>query len=188
MSTDARVSNVERSRVTREALVAAARGSFGDIGYEATSTPAVAKTAGVTRGALYHHFADKRALLHAVVESEGRAIGEAVERATAHLGDPREALIAGSVAYLEAMSVSGRSRLLLIDGPAVLGADETEELDRSADSLRAGLRAVPGIPDPDTAALLLSAAFDRAALEITRGADADVIRDAMLWLVRRAID
>jgi AcrR family transcriptional regulator len=188
MSISGRISNAERTRVTREALVAAARSSFAEIGYEATSTPAVAKAAGLTRGALYHHFADKRALFHAVVESEGRAIGAAVEGATAHLSDPREALITGSVAYLEAMSVPGRSRLLLVDGPAVLGADETEQLDGSADSLRDGLRAVPGIRDPDTVATLLAAAFDRAALEIARGADADTIRAAMLWLVERATD
>lgn len=174
--------------MTREALIAAARASFAEAGYDGTSTPAIAAIAGVTRGALYHHFADKRALFHAVVESEGRAIGEAVERATEQLDDPREALIAGSVAYLDAMTLPGRSRLLLVDGPAVLGAVETDELDTSADSLKLGLRAVPGLREPDAVATLLSAAFDRAALEIARGADAVTIREAMLWLVGRAID
>jgi hypothetical protein len=101
-------------------------------------------------------------------------------------------LLDGSEAYLNAMTVPGRTRLLLIDGPAVLGLAEIMAMDdvTSANSLRQGLARAgmgKGEVSLDALARLLSAAFDRAALEIDAGADAKDIRAAMLWLLERAL-
>ncbi|QDE99941.1 TetR/AcrR family transcriptional regulator [Myxococcus xanthus] len=188
MQPRARRSNDERSATTRQALVSASRALFVEKGYAQTSTPEVVAAAAVTRGALYHHFEDKQALLRAVLEREFAELRRAIDQATPPALDAREALIAGSLAYLDAMAVPGRTRLLLVDGPAVFGHAEMMALDEAsaAGSLREGLAALLGDgPLVPALASLLSAAFDRAALAISTGGDANAYRAAMLALIER---
>jgi len=185
-------SNRERTETTRLALLDAARALFVGKGYGDTSTPEIAVAAGITRGALYHHFVDKRDLFRQVLQRESQAVAADIEAAAPEQLSPREALLEGSKAYLNAMTAPGRTRLLLIDGPAVLGMEEIMALDdtTSAASLRQGLeRAGVGRDEASLDALtpLLSAAFDRAALAIDAGADAEETRTAMLWLLERAL-
>ncbi|MFP2961832.1 TetR/AcrR family transcriptional regulator [Myxococcus sp. 1LA] len=190
MQRKGRRSNDERSATTQQALVSASRALFVEKGYAQTSTPEVVAAAAVTRGALYHHFEDKQALLRAVLEREFAELRRAIDEATPPGLDAREALIAGSLAYLDAMAVPGRTRLLLVDGPAVFGHAEMMALDEAtaAGSLREGLVAVLGEgPLVPALASLLSAAFDRAALAISTGGDAKVYRAAMLALIERVI-
>lgn len=189
-----RRTNRERTEATREALIAAGRALFVERGYAETSTPEIADQAEVTRGALYHHFADKRELFRAIVAAECRAVGRDIEAAARPSPDAAEALARGAVAYLQAMTVPGRTRLLLIDGPAVLGQAEMAALDaeNAEGSLAAGLAgAMAGREDPalpaETAALLLSAAFDRAALAIDAGADRATITAAMVRILERVV-
>ncbi|ALN60979.1 bacterial regulatory s, tetR family protein [Lysobacter antibioticus] len=184
-------SNRERTEATRHALLEAARALFVSKGYGDTSTPEVSVAAGTTRGALYHHFVDKRDLFRQVLQREAEAVrSDIVAAAPAGLG-AYEALIAGSEAYLQAMAVPGRTRLLLLDGPAVLGLAEIAAIDESnaAETLHAGLAAAVGGDDVSIDALskLLSAAFDRAALEIDAGGDPEAVKAAMLWLLQRAL-
>ncbi|MBB3638130.1 MULTISPECIES: TetR/AcrR family transcriptional regulator [Variovorax] len=184
--------NRERTETTRLALLDAARALFVGKGYADTSTPEIAVAAGITRGALYHHFEDKRDLFRQVLQRESQAVAADIEAAAPEQLSPREALLEGSKAYLNAMTAPGRTRLLLIDGPAVLGMEEIMALDdtTSAASLRQGLeRAGVGRDEASLDALtpLLSAAFDRAALAIDAGADAEETRTAMLWLLERAL-
>lgn len=184
--------NRERTESTQLALLEAARALFVSKGYGDTSTPEIALAAGITRGALYHHFADKRDLFRQVLAREAMAVAADIEAATPERLSPREALLQGSEAYLNAMTVPGRTRLLLVDGPAVLGMAEIMAIDdaNAAHSLRQGLtRAGMGRGEVSVDALsqLLSAAFDRAALEIDAGADAKEVRAAMRWLVEQAL-
>lgn len=186
-------SNRDRSATTRGALLDAARALFVSKGYAETSTPEVSAAAGTTRGALYHHFADKRDLFRGVLAREHQAVAADIRAAAPHALAAREALVAGSDAYLRAMSVSGRTRLMLTEGPAVLGLAELAAMDDSngAATLREGLAAArAGQSDGvslDALAGLLSAAFDRAALAIDGGADPGEVRAAMLWLLQRAL-
>ncbi|MFJ4292772.1 TetR/AcrR family transcriptional regulator [Cupriavidus sp. NPDC089707] len=186
-------SNRERTEATRQALLDAARSLFVERGYGETSTPDVCAAAGITRGALYHHFADKRDLFRHVLADEAAAVAAEIEAAAPAGLDPAEALMAGAQAYLDAMTVPGRTRLLLVEGPAALGLRETLALDEAnaARTLREGLdaAAVGGQGEVALRALapLLSAAFDRAALEIEAGADGARVREAMLWLLRRSL-
>jgi len=160
-------------------------------GYAETSTPEIVAAARVTRGALYHHFADKRDLFRAVLEREARAVAEEIEASGSPSLSPREALLDGSIAYLEAMSVPGRTRLLLVDGPSVLGPAEMAAIDEAHASrtLREGLETITSTlerPFPAVAMTsLLSAAFDRAALAIEAGADPAAFKAAMISLVER---
>ena len=123
-------SNRDRTEATREALIAAARARFVSEGFAETSTPAIVADAGVTRGALYHHFEDKRDLFLAVVEREAEAVANRIGTVGVDRPlSPREVLFEGSRAYLEAMRVPGRTRLLLIEAPAVLGAADARRVD-----------------------------------------------------------
>jgi AcrR family transcriptional regulator len=187
-------SNRERSDATRNALVSAARALFVEKGYAGTSTPEIAVAAGITRGALYHHFKDKRDLFRAVLDREARAVADEIETAAPRGLPAREALVAGSEAYLDAMSVPGRTRLLLIEGPSVLGGVEMDALDEAnaARTLREGLQ-VAMAESGQTAlpssilAVLLSAAFDRAAIAIERGADPKAFRSTMIGIIERVL-
>lgn len=171
-----RRSNVERTEATRSALLDAARVLFVERGFAGTGTPEIVHAAGVTRGALYHHFADKRALFAALVEREAASVAAAIDAHAPAGLDPVQALVDGSAAFLRAMQEPGRCRLLLIDGPAVLGRDEIDRIDRQngAAALREGLQEALAagaiMPLPlDALANLLSALFDRAALAVEGG-------------------
>lgn len=188
-------SNRDRSEQTRAALMQAARALFVDKGYGETSTPDIAAAAGITRGALYHHFEDKRALFRAVVTDEALAVANAIEQNAPASLRPIDALLAGSSAYLDAMRVPGRTRLLLIEGPSVLGSAEMKQLDEdnAARTLRDGLEAAMKSNASSSVSLaaladLLSAAFDRAALAIDAGEDADHYRAAIATLIRRVAE
>lgn len=184
--------NVERSETTRTALLDAAWALFAERGYAATSTPEVCAAAGITRGALYHHFTDKADLFRAVLAREAEAVQAEVEAAAPASASPREQLLRGSDAYLQAMTQRGRTRLLLMEAPVVLGAEEAAALDEAnaGKSLRQGLAAA--LPRRDAAfvrtlAALLGAAFDRAARDIDAGADPATTRKAMRWLIERVV-
>lgn len=182
--------NQDRTERTRAALLAAARSLFIEKGYAETSTPEIVAAAGITRGALYHHFQDKRDLFRAVVCEEARAVASAIEGRAPDILPPLEALIAGSAAYLEAMRMPGRTRLLLIEAPAVLGMAEMRALDdaTAARTLREGLEAALGdrAGSLPLSALtdLTSAAFDRAALAIDSGGDAAAFGAAISILIK----
>ena len=173
-----RRTNRDRSEATRAALIAAGRALFTTRPYGEIGTPEIVARAGVTRGALYHHFADKQALFAAVVDAEAAAVAREIEASSPAGTSAMEALFAGGRAYLDAMAAPGRTRLLLLDAPAVLGHAEAKAIDmcHSARTLRDGLAmavaagALPDLPlDPLTQTI--SSAFDSAALDIEAGAD-----------------
>lgn len=184
-------SNSDRTQATRHALLEAARTLLVAKGYADTSTPEVSAAAGTTRGALYHHFIDKRDLFRQLLQREAQAVKAEILAASPADASPRQALIDGTHAYLRAMTVPGRTRLMLIDAPAVLGLVETTAIDdaNAADTLREGLAAAmsPHPAELHALAPLLSAAFDRAALEIDAGADSQQVGDAVIWLLRRVL-
>lgn len=185
-----RRSNRERSETTQAALVAAARHLFLEKPYAEVSTPEVAAAAGMTRGALYHHFPDKEALFRAVVEAESAAVAAEIERAAPLSRSPVAALVRGGEAFLAATREPGRVRLLLLDGPAVLGRVAMDEIDmrHGGRTLREGLEAAMAsgalrkLP-VDAAAALLSAAYDRAALAIDAGGEPRDYRRALEALI-----
>lgn len=178
--------NTDRRELTRGKLMSAARTLFVQKGYADTSTPEIVRLANVTRGALYHHFQDKTDLFRAVVIAEAGSLATAID--TAAQENLTETMDAGSQAFFAAMQVPGRVRLLLLDGPAVLGHDEMAQIDAGGGraSLHTGLQAMRPQLDPqilDALSDVLSAAYDRAALAIAQGADAAPYQAAMAQLV-----
>jgi AcrR family transcriptional regulator len=119
----------ERSRSTRAALLASARALFTERGFVGTNRDDIAAGAGVTRGALYHHFATKEALFRAVVEElEEELVGRVIMGAEG-VTDPGEQLRAGCLAFLDACADPAVRRIVLLDAPAVLGWQAWREID-----------------------------------------------------------
>jgi AcrR family transcriptional regulator len=127
---ESRRTQAERSAATRDALVGTARSLFGAHGYGAVSTEAIVRAAGVTRGALYHHFADKTELFAAVfetVEAEVSArIGTAVT--DAEQTDPIEVMRLGAGTWLTECAEPEARRIVLLDAPAVLGWERWRDI------------------------------------------------------------
>src|ERR1700751_2242805 len=120
---DTRRTQAERAAETREALIAAARPLFADHGFSAAALETIVRAAGVPRGALYHHFADKTELFAAVFEQVEEEVavrmGEAI--AASHQTDPIEVMRLGAGFWLDACSDPEVQRIVLVDAPAVLG-------------------------------------------------------------------
>lgn len=167
--------NAVRAERTRAVLLDTARARFATDGYAATSTPTIVDEAGVSRGALYHHFRDKAHLFEAVVEREYAAVAEVIEAIAAatmeQTVDSVEILVAAGNAFLDALRDPGRRRILLVDGPAVLGPETIHEINgrHTGRTLRMGVAAAVACGDfadlpIDAVADVLDAAYDRTAL------------------------
>lgn len=188
-----RRSQGERTDATRTALVSAARALFEARGFAGTGTPEIVAAANVTRGALYHHFADKTELFHAVARQVAQEVADGIAQRARRHRKPAEALLAGAQAYFAAMAEAGRARLLLLEAPAVLSAEQVMGLSDLAgfQALQEGLQDALGEGQPATPlrelSVLLSAAFDRAALAIARGEPAAPYEQAVRLLLSRLV-
>ena len=190
---------LERGQATREQLVAVARRLFGELGYEGTSIEAVLRDSAVSRGALYHHFADKQALLEAVLEAvdadAARRTTEAAIRASADSADPVEALRAGCEAWVRIAGEPEVRRIALVDAPGVVGWARWREIDAryGFGNVKLALAAVAetGRLDPDLVDLsahMLMAALNEVALIVAQSDDpatADRARTAVDQLITR---
>lgn len=190
-----RQTNADRSRTTRAALTAAARKLFIENGFAETSTPQIVKEAGVTRGALYHHFADKTELFEAVLEGEAAAIAADIDAKTDIGMSAFDNLVLGGEAYLDAMAEPGRAQLLLLDGPAILGSEAVAALHaKHGDAqLQEGLTLAikqGAMPDLPLAPLtqLFSAMFDRAAVAIAVGEPAKEYKQTLRGLIGQIVE
>ena len=175
-----RIRDFER---TRAALLQAARRLFAEKGYADCGTPELVEAARLTRGALYHHFDDKKALFRAVVEDVERDILAAIEARAAAAVDPWEGLLGGCLAFLDVCARPDVRRILLLDAPAVLGWSEWRAIDASygVGSLAQGIRACQAeglFTDLPERALthLISGALNEAVFLIAEAADPAAVR------------
>jgi AcrR family transcriptional regulator len=175
-----RKTQAERSEATRDALIEAARRLFTDRGYDAVGTEEIVRAAGVTRGALYHHFGDKAKLLEAVYERVEAESTERVARVVlgSELHSPLEAMKAGVEAFLDECAKPELRQVALHDAPAVLGWERWREIGAANGlglieaSLSAAVEAgeMRPLPVKPTAHLLMGA-LDEAAMLIARSED-----------------
>jgi AcrR family transcriptional regulator len=122
----------ERRATTRAALLGAARELFADKGFAATGREEIVERAGVTRGALYHHFASKEVLFRAVYEQLETELMDAIVVAAVAATDPVEQLRLGARAFLDAAADDPAvRRVVLLDAPSVLPADVRHELSQT---------------------------------------------------------
>jgi AcrR family transcriptional regulator len=164
-------SQAERRAATQGMILESARRLFAERGFEATSIDDIAEAAGVAKGAVYHHFASKEALFAEVLEGVQAELASA-EAAPGFLppSDPVQLIALGVLHYLLAASEPAARRILLIDGPAVIGWREWREIDDRyfGAGTRAVLRRVLGESaaerEVDILAHLLMGAVMEAAL------------------------
>ena len=178
-----RRSQQERSRVTRAALVATARGLFAERGYAQVPAEEIVTAAGVTRGALYHHFADKQQLFRAVFEELEGEVSAEIAAAIAAAPDRPTGMVVGLGRFLDVCQRPEVAQIALTDAPAVLGWQTWREIEAHhglgviAEGLEAAARdglPVPA-PMPVLAQLVLSAVIE-AALLVTHAADPKAAR------------
>jgi AcrR family transcriptional regulator len=183
---------------TRAALVAAARSLFAEHGYDEVGTEQIARAAGLTRGALYHQFADKADLFAAVLEAvevdlTARLI-EVVDAVAARGGQSLDLLIAGADAWLDASAEPEVRRIALVDGPAVLGWERWREVGMRhghglVTALLTELIEAGGIPAPPVEPLsnVLVGALDEAALYVALADDPTQARADAGAVLRRFV-
>lgn len=119
----------QRSEATTGELLDAARKLFAADGYRATSLEAIVRAAGVTKGALYHHFRGKDDLFRAVFVREQETLSKRQLAAYSRKRDPWDGFYAGCRAYFEAVLDPGVQRITLLDAPAVLGWEEMRAIE-----------------------------------------------------------
>ena len=192
-----RRTQADRSATTREALVAAARRLFAAHGFAEVSTDAIAAEAGVTRGALYHQFADKVALFDAVLDAVEADIAArlAAEASAAAASDPVEGMRQAMRVWLEIGGEPETRRVALIDGPSVVGWARWREVCQRhvfglveavlAQGMETGrIRRQPLRP----LAHVLMGASDEAALYVAEAADQARARTEMTEVLNSLID
>ena len=119
----------EKGQATRRLIVEAARGLFAAHGYAEVSIEQVLRASGVSRGALYHHFAGKEALFEAVVEATATEVATKVVARSAGARDVLVGLLAGCDAFLELAQDPAVRQIVLADAPSVLGWARWREID-----------------------------------------------------------
>jgi AcrR family transcriptional regulator len=122
-----RRTNQERTRHTRQALISAARQRFEADGYSGTNLDDVAELAGVTKGALYHHFPTKRALYDAVVVDIQDEIHVHASRRADKAKTAWDKFVEAFVGFVETAPEPG-IRMLMVEAPAVLGYQRWQEI------------------------------------------------------------
>ncbi|MGE3906193.1 MAG: TetR family transcriptional regulator [Reyranellaceae bacterium] len=184
----------EYSDATRRALLKAARELFASQGYQATSIDAVVRRARVTKGALYHHFADKRALFDAVVVALQQEMTATVDRKAAAERERWTRLKLGIAAFLDACAEPAYRRLVIQDAPAVLGMARFREIDDQAlDSFRRAIALLQErgeIEYADAALLtrLLAALVWETAMLLAESDDPARLRGEALAAIDRIVD
>ncbi|MEU9297631.1 TetR/AcrR family transcriptional regulator [Streptomyces sp. NPDC048266] len=180
------VSRAEQRAATRRALLTEGERRFAADGYHQVVLAEVARAAGVTKGAAYHHFDSKAGLFRAVVAEVQQKLGERVAAAADGQSDLWEQLRAGCQAFLAAGTDPAVRQILLVDAPTVLGWDEWRTMDEES-SARHLAEALTGLAAAGIIATqpiepltrLLSGAMNEAALWIARGGDPGAAEQAL---------
>jgi AcrR family transcriptional regulator len=188
-------SQAERSQATREALIGAARRLFGRRGYAAVGTEEIVREAGVTRGALYHHFDGKRELLEAVYEQIEAELTQRIAERALSGSDPLEAMRLGTEMVLEASQEPEVQQIVMLDAPAVLGWERWREIaaEHGLGLVEASLQAAMDagqIAEQPTKPLahVLMGALDEAAMLVARAEDPDATRAEVSETLNRVLD
>jgi len=179
-----RRTQAERREATRGALIEAARGLFAERGYEAVSAEQIVAAAGVTRGALYHHFDGKRGLFAAVFEAIEADLVAKFDFDDIGARDPLGVLIEAVDQFLDLSVEAEVQRIALLDGPAVLGWEAWHEVEaryglaliEGALSAAAEAGQIRPVPVPELALMLLGALIE-GALQLARAGDQEAAKE-----------
>ena len=167
-----------QGRATRGQLIEVATRLFAEHGYEGTSIEAVLSAAGVSRGALYHHFPGKEALFEAVVVAVSDQVTVDLAAAVGGRTDPVDAMRTAALAWIGLAADPVIQRVVLVDAPSVLGWERWRDMDggRTLGTLRATLQAVSDSGRLPSALVnpfshMILAALDEIVLVVARADD-----------------
>ena len=190
-----RRTQADRSNATRAALLASGRALFAEKGFAGTAREEIVERAGVTRGALHHHFGTKQDLFAAVFEVLERELAARIATAAMAGADPRDQLRRGCQEFLDAALDPAVQRIVLLDAPAVLGWATWREVDAryGLGLVTEGLRAVlagggaaPRAVEP--LGHLLLAALNEAAMLVAGSPDPGGARAEVGAIVDQLLD
>jgi AcrR family transcriptional regulator len=178
---------------TRQTLLDTARGEFGTQGYAGASLDEICSAAGLTKGALYHHFRNKEDLFRVVYETVKQDLSRAVAQAQMP-PDPWESLLDGARTWIEVHTEPAILRFLL-DARAVLSSEAWHEVDRKWGTVivRAALRramnhgviaALPLVP----LASIVAGTYTEACLLVAHAEGSDVARKEAILIVERLLE
>ncbi len=181
----------QRRAATRRALLDAARSVFAERGYHGAAAEEIVRRAGLTRGALYHHFKDKKDLFRAVVDEMEGEIDQEIEKAERAQSDLQEGVMAGYRAFIDAVLDPEIRRMFFLDGPSVLGW-EWHEIDarHAVGKIEEGLEALiaEGLVEPQPVrplARLINGALLEAAFFVAASEDPEAARDEVWGAMER---
>jgi AcrR family transcriptional regulator len=190
-----RRTQAERSDATRAALVAAARPLFAERGYAGVGAEEIVQAAGVTRGALYHHFGGKPGLLEAVYRQVEKELTEEIVAGALGASDPLDGMRRAIRVFMDASVEPDVQRIVLLDAPAVLGWERWREI--AADyglgliegALEAAIEAGQIAEQPvKPLAHLLMGALDEAAMLVARADDQKAAKAEVTATLGRLLD
>ncbi len=186
----------QRRERTRTALIEAGRTMFAELGYAGAGREEIVERAGVTRGAMYHHFSSKEALFQAVFEVVEGELCEAIAKSAMASSDHVEQLRLGARAFLEAAATQEVRRICLLDAPAVLPVEVRRRLAEQygLGLVREALRHADEegrltVGPVDALALVVMAVLHEAATAIADGDDPQAmysVIDGMIGLITRS--
>lgn len=192
---EARRTQAERSEATRAALTAAGRRLFAEHGYAGVGTEELVQAAGVTRGALYHHFEGKADLFRVVFEEVERELAERFASEALSKPDPWEGMVAALEMFLDVCGEPEVQRIALLDAPWVLGWEAWREIEA-----RYGLGLIKlafqnlidaGLVEPqpvDPLAHAILGTLSEAGLYVARAEDVGAARAEMGAVLRRMLE
>jgi AcrR family transcriptional regulator len=192
VATPSRRTQLERRSTTRAALLAAARDLITRKGFAATTVSEVARQAGVSNGALYHLFPDKRALMEALFEETQLHVLGQVALVIEPLSDPYERLRVGCQAFLDAALDPSVQRIAVIEARTVLGEERWHEMEAryGLGALIGGLAAIPGVSREvaEAGGHFLLGALGEGCLFIARSPDQASARQAAGEALDRSLE
>ena len=176
-----KMTKAARSEATIQKLIDVAMEEFSTRGYAGTATETIVKAANVTRGALYHHFKDKKDLFYAVFKAAQIEIGRRIESQADAEEDLWQGLISGCRTFLEACSDPKLQQIVVIDAPSVLDWNTFRQVDLTMPDSGLSLlkecleelleqKLIKPLP-VDALAHLLSGAMDEAAVWVAQSGD-----------------
>lgn len=185
----------EQSQATRAALIEVARALFAEKGYAGTPTEEIVQRAGVTRGALYHHFRDKEDLFEATYEQVEQEVTQRIMPVSSSAGDVWQGLHDGAQAFLDECLKPDVQQIVLLDAPSVLGWQRWKEIEAKyglglvraalAGAMDAGLIEKQPV---DPLAHMLLGALTEAAMMVGRAEDVSAARKEVGESVARILD
>jgi AcrR family transcriptional regulator len=188
-----RRTQAERRAATRRALLGAARSLFAEKGYHGAAAEEIVGRAGLTRGALYHHFEDKKDLFRVVVDEMEGEIDEEIEAAERAQSGLPEAVMAGYRAFLDAVLDPEMRRTFFLEGPSVLGW-EWREIDarHAVGKIEEGLESLiaESFMEPQPVrplARLINGALLEAAFFVAASEDPETARDEAWGAMERLV-